>query len=124
MYPLENIAILRDIAFFKKAAGITIHYIDEGIDTGPIIRAEKIVNPFQYNSIWELKAHTYFLENELYVKTAQEILNHPAIIPAGIVPNSELRGPNFQSKFFTQEKRKQAEEGYLAMKNVNSQEHR
>ncbi len=122
MYSIENIAILRDIVLFKKVTGITIHYVDEGIDTGSIIRAEKIINPFQFNSIWELKGYAYFLGNELYVKTAREILNHPTIIPAGIVPNSELRGPNFLNKLFTQEKRKQAEEGYLAMKNVTSQE--
>jgi phosphoribosylglycinamide formyltransferase-1 len=111
---IENLAIIKDINEFKKAAGATIHYIDEGVDTGPIIRAEKIVEPFCFNSIWELKGYTYIIGFDLFVKTAKDIISNTETFPAGVTPN--LLGPQFFDKDFTQDKRKQAEEGYLSMK--------
>ena len=116
MHAIENIAIQEDIAAFKEAAGTTIHYIDDGIDTGPIIRAQRIQNPFKFRSIWELKAHSFWLGFDLYVKTAQEILMDSETTPAGVVPNPELLGPNFLSKDFTSERQAQAERAYLSMK--------
>lgn len=117
MHSIENMAIVKDINKFKQAAGVTVHYIDEGVDTGLIIRAERIVDPFRFNSIWELKGYTYMKEFELYVQTAQEILENNEIIPAGVSVDPKLQGPNFLAKDFTPEKQKQAEEAYLAMKN-------
>lgn len=117
LHSIENMAILKDINKFKQAAGITIHYIDEGVDTGSIIRAERIVDPFRFNSIWELKGYTYVKEFELYVQTAEEILGNNEIIPAGVPVDPKLLGPNFLAKNFTPEKQKQAEEAYLTMKN-------
>lgn len=117
LHSIENMAILKDINKFQQAVGFTIHYIDEGVDTGSIIRAQKIVDPFNFNSIWELKGYTYVKEFELFVQTAQEILGNNGIIPAGISVDPKLLGPNFRAKNFTPEKQKQAEEAYLAMKN-------
>lgn len=116
LYAIENLAALRDIDTFTAAVGFTIHYVDEGIDTGPIIRAERIIRPFQFNSIWALKGCIYMTEFEAYIKTAQDILSNEQTIPAGITPNPSLRGPNFLSRNFTPDKRKQAKDGYLAMK--------
>lgn len=116
MYAIENIAIKEDIEAFKEAAGTTIHYIDKGIDTGPIIRAQRIQNPFQFRSIWELKAHSFLLGFDLYVKIAQEIVMDSETTPAGVVPNPELLGPNFLRKDFTAERQEQAERAYLSMK--------
>ncbi|WP_235006884.1 formyltransferase family protein [Calothrix rhizosoleniae] len=117
MHSIENMAIFKDINKFKQAAGITIHYIDEGVDTGSIIRSERIIDPFRFNSIWELKGYTYMKEFELYVQTAQEILGNNETIPAGVSVDPKLQGPNFIAKNFTPEKKKQAEEAYLIMKN-------
>lgn len=122
MYAIENMAIIGDINQFRKAAGITIHYLDNGVDTGNIILAQRIIDPFQFDSIWELKAYSYILEFNLYVKTAQEILFDPQTRPAGICQNPALQGPNFRIKDFTQEKQLQAEQGYLLMKNMAKQE--
>ncbi|MDJ0582495.1 formyltransferase family protein [Crocosphaera sp.] len=117
MYAIENIAIQENVSEFKKAAGTTIHYIDEGVDTGKIIRAQRIMNPFQFDSIWDLKAYSYLLGFDLYVKTAQDILADSETIQVGISPNPELLGPNFLIKDFTPEKQRQAEQSYLSMKN-------
>ena len=67
MYAIENIAILQDINQFRRAAGTTIHYVDSGVDTGAIIKAQRIIDPFQFDSIWDLKAYTYVMEFDLYV---------------------------------------------------------
>ncbi|MEA5550020.1 formyltransferase family protein [Anabaena cylindrica UHCC 0172] len=117
MYAIENFAALKDIHKFRKAAGSTIHYIDAGVDTGPIIMVERIVNPFRFNSIWELKGYTYMNGFDLYIKTAKHILTSKETILVGVVHDPKLRGPNFYRKDFTLEKCRQAEEGYLSMKN-------
>ncbi|NES66295.1 MAG: hypothetical protein F6K24_14025, partial [Okeania sp. SIO2D1] len=45
------------------------------------------------------------------------ILSNNETIPAGVVPDPKLLGPNFRLKNFTPEKQIQAENGYLWMKN-------
>ncbi|OAB56172.1 hypothetical protein AY600_01915 [Phormidium willei BDU 130791] len=116
MYAIENMAILGDINQFRKAAGITIHYVDKGVDTGNIILAQRIIDPFQFESIWDLKAYTYLLEFDLYIKVAQAIFADTQTLPAGICQNPALQGPNFRIKNFTREKQLQAEKNYLLMK--------
>ena len=116
MYAIENIAIEQNVTKFKRAAGATIHYIDEGVDTGKIIRSQRITNPFQFDSIWDLKAYSYLLGFDLYVKTAQDILADSEITQVGISPNPELIGQNFLIRNFTPEKQRQAEQSYLSMK--------
>lgn len=116
IHSIENIAALKDIDAFQQAAGITIHHIDAGVDTGSIIRAERIADPFRFNSIWELKAQLYKTGIDWYIQTVRDILGSADTIPAGIMPSPELRGLNYLCKHFTAEKRQQAEEGYLWMK--------
>ncbi|NES69686.1 MAG: hypothetical protein F6K24_32965 [Okeania sp. SIO2D1] len=60
MHCIENLAIYKNINQFRQAAGVTIHYVDEGVDTGSIIRTERIVDPFCFNSIWDLKGYIYY----------------------------------------------------------------
>ncbi len=59
IYSIENIAAIKDADLFRKSAGITIHFIDQGVDTGPIIKAERIIDPFRFSSIWELKGYIF-----------------------------------------------------------------
>lgn len=116
VHSIENVAALKDIDTFRQAAGITVHYIDAGVDTGPIIRAERVADPFRFNSIWELKGHLYMTGIEWYIQTVKDLLGPADTIPAGIMHHPDLRGPNYMRKHFTAEKRRQAEEGYLWMK--------
>ena len=116
MYAIENIAAQGDINQFKQAVGATVHYIDEGIDTGAIIRAQRVIDPFQFDSIWELKAYSYLLGFRLYIETAHEILADCETMSAGILPNPKLQGPNFSIKDFTPDKQRQAVTSYLLMK--------
>lgn len=120
MFAIENIAISQNIEEFKKAAGATVHYIDTGIDTGPIIRAERLIDPFRFSSMWEQKGHIFTAVFNLLIEVAKDVLDKPYAIPVGTCPDSKLRGPNFNSRDFTIEARKKAEEGYLKMKNLES----
>lgn len=121
MYAIENMAIIEDIDRFKEAAGITIHYVNQGVDTGAIIRAQRILDPFQFDSIWDLKAYSYILEFDLYTKTAKDILLDPQTLPAGIISDPKLQGPNFRINQFTLEKQAQAEQSYCLMKRQETQ---
>lgn len=121
MYAIENVAALKDIEAFRRAVGVTVHFIDSGIDTGPIIRAERLAEPFRFGSIWELKGHLYRTGIECYIQIVKNIVGQVDTVPAGISPRTDLQGPNYLKKHFTAEKKKQAEEGYLWMKSQLSQ---
>jgi phosphoribosylglycinamide formyltransferase-1 len=116
MYAVEQIAASRDIDAFRRAAGVTVHFIDEGIDTGPIVRAERLVAPFRFASLWELKAHLYRTGIETYASTVGGIVEAPDTVPAGVYPCADLMGRNYQKKHFTEDKKRQAVRGYLWMK--------
>ena len=122
IYSIENIAAIKDVQKFKQSVGTTVHYIDAGIDTGSIIRAKKVIDPFCFNSIWELKGYVYMAGFNLLADVAKDIISDEKMIPVGIVSDLNLRGPNFKTKDFTLHKRKQAEEGYLSMKLQNDRE--
>ena len=116
MHSIENVASKKNIEAFQQAAGITIHYIDAGIDTGSIIRAERVTDPFRFNSIWELKAYLYSIGVEWYIRTVNDILDSASTTPVGLKPSADLCGENYLRKHFTPAKRQQAEAGYLWMK--------
>lgn len=116
VHAIENMAAKRDIEAFRRAAGVTIHYIDKGVDTGPIIRAERLADPFEWQSLWELKACLYQTGIDCYVRTVKDIMEQPHTVPAGICPSKEWMGPNFRRKDFTEDRRRQAEEGYSWMR--------
>ena len=116
VYSIENIAALNDIEFFKKSAGVTIHFIDQGVDTGPIIRAERIIDPFRFNSIWELKGYTLMTGYRLYIEMAKHIIFDHETVSVGIAGDPALRGTNFRASNLTERQKHRAEEGYLSMK--------
>ena len=117
IYSIENIAAMKDAELFRKSAGITIHFIDQGVDTGPIVRTERIVDPFRFNSIWELKGYAYMTGYRLYSEIAEHIIFNQETIPVGTAGDPRLRGTNFRASSMTEEQKRRAEEGYLAMKN-------
>lgn len=116
---IENIAAVKDIQKFKQSVGATVHYVDAGVDTGAIIRAKRVVNPFRFNSLWELKGYLYLTGFQLLADVAKDITSTQETIPVGIMPDRNSMGPNFKQKDFTGYKRQQAEKGYLLMKSQN-----
>lgn len=57
-----------------KYTGVTIHYVDEGVDTGEIIQQESIKIE-ENDTIVSLKKRLQVLEHDLYPKVIQNILS-------------------------------------------------
>ncbi len=113
---IENMAIAKNKQAFETAAGATIHYVDTGVDTGPIIQAQRLQNVFSYHSLWEVKAYSWMTAMQLLTDVAKQINNYPITIPVGIYVDKTLVGSNFKSRDFTKEQKKKAAEGFLCMK--------
>ncbi|MFT9003618.1 MAG: phosphoribosylglycinamide formyltransferase [Liquorilactobacillus hordei] len=58
----------------KKQTGVTVHYIDSGLDSGPII-AQKRVPIFEDDTIESLEARIHACEHKLYPEVVKSILN-------------------------------------------------
>lgn len=58
-----------------KITGVTIHYVDEGMDTGPII-AQRAVPIYEGESLAQLEARIHEVEHELYPAVLKTLLEH------------------------------------------------
>ncbi|KRM90327.1 phosphoribosylglycinamide formyltransferase [Liquorilactobacillus cacaonum] len=57
----------------KKETGVTVHYIDSGLDSGPII-AQRKVPILKDDTLETLETRIHECEHELYPKTVRDIL--------------------------------------------------
>lgn len=57
-----------------KVSGVTIHYVDEGMDTGPII-AQKAIEIDENDTRESFEEKIHAIEHELYPKVIQKLLN-------------------------------------------------
>lgn len=71
-YPGLN-SIAKAFAAGEEETGVTIHYIDEGVDTGPIIAQEKVVISPK-DSEASLMEKVQQVEHRLYPQVLQEII--------------------------------------------------
>lgn len=58
-----------------KDLGVTIHYVDEGMDTGEIIAQEKITIENSDEPLESIMAKVHNIEHELYVETLSRLFN-------------------------------------------------
>ncbi len=58
-----------------RVTGVTIHYVDEGMDTGPII-AQEAVTIEQTDTVDDLKRKIHAVEHRLYPETVNRILQN------------------------------------------------
>lgn len=56
--------------------GVTIHYVDEGMDTGEIISQEKITIENIDEPLESIMAKVHNIEHELYVETLAKLFNN------------------------------------------------
>ncbi|WP_334328507.1 phosphoribosylglycinamide formyltransferase [Companilactobacillus sp. HBUAS59699] len=66
-------AIQRAFDSSEKETGVTIHYIDEGVDTGPVIRQEKIAI-LPSDSVDSLEERIHQKEHEMYIKVILDLI--------------------------------------------------
>jgi phosphoribosylglycinamide formyltransferase-1 len=116
MFAIENIASRGDSKEFQRVAGASVHYVDEGVDTGPIIRAVRIKNPLEFQSLGEVKAYSYKLAFDLLIQQASEMSENFQIEPVGIKPDLISIGSVFSRKDYTSQVEKLAEKKFTEMK--------
>jgi phosphoribosylglycinamide formyltransferase-1 len=116
MCALEQLALTGSKSEFETAAGATVHYIDDGVDTGPVIRAVRLREPFRYSSLVAMKVACYELAFQLLCSVAQEVIANPQREPAGMILGGV--GPVFRRQQFTPEKSRLAGDRWLAMKSA------
>lgn len=119
VFALENIAARGIPEELERAAGATVHYVDSNVDTGPIIRADRIIDPFHLDSIWDLKGYCHWVASDMYTQVARQILDHPDRVPAGVAADPKCRGVNYRRVDFTAARRLEAERAYMSMKQIS-----
>jgi len=113
---LEQIAASGDRRWFAKAAGATIHYIDASIDAGPIIRAERLEDPFSFDSLSHLRAVNFGVAFRLMADVADALISCPDSLPAGVRSIDARRYPLFRRADRTRELAERAARNFLHMK--------
>jgi phosphoribosylglycinamide formyltransferase 1 len=71
MFPGKD-AIGQAIAAGVKTTGVTVHYVDEGMDTGPII-AQESLTIMEHDTVETLAKRVHEIEHRLYPQTLQTI---------------------------------------------------
>lgn len=109
MYAIEQVAANGDMQAFIRAAGASIHYIDEGVDTGPLIAHLPLKTPCGYDSIWQVKADSYM--------SAFSLLNHyirkkDAFTHTDILTHTHMLGKEYKARDFSDSVKLRAEENY------------
>jgi phosphoribosylglycinamide formyltransferase-1 len=67
-------AIEEALAAGVTETGATVHYVDEGIDTGPVIVAER-VPVLEGDTVETLRARVQAVEHRLLPQTVQELIS-------------------------------------------------
>jgi phosphoribosylglycinamide formyltransferase 1 len=116
MFAIEQIAATRDLDRFRRSAGATAHYVDTGVDTGPIICGEQFADPFGFISIWDCKAHSFSLAFDILIRLSRRLTARPGVVPIGTSQDPATVGTEFKRADFTPERRRQAEFGYVEMR--------
>jgi phosphoribosylglycinamide formyltransferase-1 len=114
---LEQIAAQGDRKWFSEAAGATIHYIDKSIDAGPIIRIQRFVNPFSFETLSQLRAVNFGIAFHLMADLASALCSYSGSLPSGVCSVDAERYPLFRRADRTRELAERAANNFLAMKN-------
>ena len=67
-------AIERAFASGDEVTGVTIHYVDEGVDTGPIIKQNKVVR-LKNDTVDSLAQRIHQTEHQMYRQVILDLLN-------------------------------------------------
>ncbi len=75
-------AIERAFQAGEKEIGVTVHFVDEGVDTGPIIAQEKITVKTE-ETLEELIERVHEVEHTLYPRVVRELVTGHRSYPRG-----------------------------------------
>lgn len=113
---LEQIAATGNAEWFTEAVGATVHYIGNAIDAGPIVRCQRVANPFAFGSLSALRAFIFLLAFDMMGDIASGLISHPCVVPVGILSTQRTEYPCFRSADRTIELREKAAATFLRMK--------
>jgi phosphoribosylglycinamide formyltransferase-1 len=115
-FAVEQVAASEDRERFLDAVGATTHYVDAGIDTGPIIEARSLGSPWQFQSIWQVKAACFNMAFDLLMKTAAGVV-HQGRPPHRGEPQGATPGhSDFKRADFGADRQRRAELGFQRMR--------
>lgn len=75
-HPIEDV-----LAAGSPETAATVHYVDEGIDTGPVIAAER-VPVYPDDTVQSLRARVQAVEHRLLPRVVQDLIATTAGVPA------------------------------------------
>jgi phosphoribosylglycinamide formyltransferase-1 len=99
MWAIEQVAKERDPEKLKRSAGATVHFVDAGVDTGPILQAVGL-DPFRFRTLPELSAASLRLATRMLFRTAKFMLDHPEEELRGVTADPRSLGTNYRSRDF------------------------
>lgn len=113
---LEQIAATGDRAWFGLAAGVTVHFITAEIDAGPIVRSQRLREPYSFDSLQQLRAFVFVLLFELMADVAEALPRDGRSVPVGVSPEGRNQYPCFRRRDRTTELKERAATTFLSMK--------
>ncbi|MEQ2026603.1 formyltransferase family protein [Xenorhabdus szentirmaii] len=116
MFAIEQLATAENKEAIERSAGATIHYVDPGIDTGPIIEQKRLPSPWALDSIWGVKGESQLTAFGL-LKSYLERENKFQFTDT-LPIKQDIKSPLFMSKTFTDEVKRKAEASFLKMKEM------
>lgn len=115
-YAVEQIAAEQDVDRFVLATGATAHFVDEGVDTGPIIEARPLPDPWACESIWEIKCRCFATAFDLLIETAERVRLTGTALARQRPQAGRPEWHEFKRRDFDGKRQRDAEDGYLRMK--------
>jgi phosphoribosylglycinamide formyltransferase-1 len=117
-FAVEQIAATEDTQWFLNSVGATVHYVDDGIDTGPIVQTRSLGDPWRFDSIWQVKAGCFSTAFDLLAETAKNIVRDGRA-PRGGAAQPVLPGQDdFKRRDFDADRQRRAESGFDRMRLV------
>ena len=113
MYAIEQIAALGNEFEFERCAGASLHYIDEKVDIGLLIKTQPLPQLWKYQTLWQVKAASYLTAFSLMCSYLQQ---PTAFSHSDGTSYQEALGPVFRAKDFTLDVRLCAEESFASMR--------
>ncbi|GLW90346.1 formyltransferase family protein [Actinokineospora globicatena] len=119
-FAVEQVAAANDIERFALSTGATAHFVDDGVDTGAVIEARPLVDPWACASIWEVKCRCFATAFDLLVESAHRVRATGTAAANPVPQEGRPEWNEFKRGDFTAERQRAAEAGFLRMRHEHA----